>query len=72
MPTRLQTLLAEAQSLPEAEQDHLADLIDSFLADQEGADLLAPDELAHLDRVAAEPFGEADPARLEALFARRG
>ncbi len=76
MPTRLQTLLSEAETLPESEQDDLADLIESFLADHDGGHdggaMFTPEELARLDRIAAEPFVEADPARLAALFARRG
>lgn len=71
MTPRLQTLLAEAASLPEDEQDALADKVEAFLAIRDEAATFTPEEMAHVDRIAAEPFVEADPEELAALFGRR-
>lgn len=71
MNARLSYLLAEAEArLLEAEQDDLADLVASYL-DSHGAAPFTAEELAHLDRLVAEPFVEADPAEVAAIFARR-
>ena len=71
MTPRLQTLLAEAEALPEPEQDALADLLEDFLSAQAEEATFTPEELAHMDRIAAEPFVEADPREVEALFGPR-
>jgi hypothetical protein len=72
MNARLHHLLAEAESLPEAEQDLLADLVESFMASHAGSDLFTPEELEHIRRLESEPFVEADPDEVAAFFARRG
>ena len=71
MTPRLQTLLTEAQSLPDDEQDALADVVEDFLAGHADDATFTPEELAHIDRISAEPFVEADPREVEALFGRR-
>lgn len=72
MNQRLQTLLAEAEVLPVAEQERLADLVESFVATHAAADLFTPEELDDLERLAAEPFERADPAEVAALLVRYG
>ncbi len=71
MNARLQHLLAEAETLPEAEQDDLADLVESFLAHHSDEAVFTPEELEHIARIEAEPFVEADPKEIAAIFARR-
>jgi hypothetical protein len=72
MNVRLQSLLAEAESLPEDDQDDLVELVETFLAARNEAATFTPEELEHIRRIEAEPFVEADPAEVAAFFARRG
>jgi hypothetical protein len=71
--SRLQTLIAEAEAmLPEAEQAHLAEIVESFLAARDGSDLVSPEELEELLRIEAEPDDVATPEEVAAVFRRRG
>lgn len=72
MNARLQTLLAEAEALPEPEQDLLADVIEDFLADPADAAILSAEESAEIDHMLSKPLELADPAEVEAVFARHG
>lgn len=69
MNQRLLDLFAEARALPSADQDDLANLLSAFVASR--AATFTAEELAHIDRFAAEPFVEADRAEIESLFGRR-
>ena len=73
MNARLKPLLAAAESrLAPADQDALADLLEAFLADRDDDPAFTDEERAHLQQIAAEPFVEADPAQIAALFNRIG
>lgn len=73
MNARLKTLLESAETrLAPAEQSALADLLEAFVANRDSAADFSRAELDHLRQVDAEPFVEADPVALAALFARRG
>jgi hypothetical protein len=69
MNARLHTLLtdAEARLAPE-DQDALADLIEAFVENRDDDPHFTAEELAHIRRLDAEPFVEADPVRVAALF----
>lgn len=70
MNVRLQTLLAEAETqLSEEEKEGLADVIADYLADS-GEPFFTPEEIEEIDRLESEPLELADPAEVEALFAR--
>ena len=73
MNARLKPLLAAAETrLAPADQDDLADLLEAFLADRDDDPAFTADERAHLRRSGTEPFVEADPAHIAALFNRIG
>lgn len=72
MNARLQTLIAEAESLPEPEQDLLADMIADFLMEPEEAAKLSLKELAEVDAMLAKPLELADPTEVTEVFARYG
>lgn len=73
MNTHLKDSIRIAErTLPDEGQEQLAAIIDLFTANFErspDADFSA-DELAHLTAAAGEPFAEADPAAVAALFAK--
>lgn len=73
MNVRLRTLLEEAETrLSEAGQRRLAEIVEAFVATHEGEEDFTQTERAHLASIDREPFREADPAEVAALFARRG
>ena len=72
MNARLHTLLTEAEAqLSPADQDWLAELLEAFMANHSPASYFTPEELAHLQRLDAEPFIPASDEDMKALFARR-
>lgn len=75
MNTRLKDSIEAAErSLPSDGQEQLAALIDLFTVNFErapGADF-STEELRHLKDVADEPFVEADPKAIAALFRKHG
>jgi hypothetical protein len=72
MNARLHSLLTDAESrLAPEEQDVLADMLEAFLTNREKDPALSADEVAHLKRIAGEPF-EAAPAEDVAAYFRHG
>lgn len=71
MNARLQTLFTDAESLLDPEsQEELADMLEAFLSNRTEDPGLTPEELTHVKRLEQEPFVEADPDRVAALFRR--
>lgn len=71
MNVRFRSLLARAEALPDDQQEGLADLMELFMAGEDG-DLVSPEELEELKRIEAEPDDLADPAEVAAVLGRRG
>lgn len=70
MNARLQAVVAEAEAqLSEEDKEGLAEVIADYLADS-AEPLFTPEELEHVRRIEAEPVVLADPAEVEAFFAR--
>ena len=75
MNTRLKESLETAESiLPQDGQDKLALVVDMFTANygQNAQDNFSQEELGEIEQMAHEPFIEADPEKVKALFARHG
>lgn len=72
MNARLQDLIVEAGARlgPEA-QERLVEVLESFVATWAEPPDFTPDEMDHLRALDREPFVAADPAEVEAIFARR-
>ena len=71
MMTKLDQAIASARSVPEENPDMLADAIAALSATY-GAPAISAEHQAEIARRFAEPFVEADPAEVDALFARHG
>ena len=72
MNQRLHSLLAEAEAqLAPEDQEDLAEILEQFVANRTAAMTFTPEEMAHLELIASEPFVAADPAEVAAFFARR-
>lgn len=73
MNARLHRLIVEAEAkLGPAEQERLAEIVETFVATWTEEPGFTPEELARLREVDAEPFEAADPAEVEAFFRQRG
>ncbi len=71
MTAQLRKAMAEAEArLDPVAQDELAHVIESFTLNRTAELELTEAEWELLRRVDAEPFEPADPAEVEALFAR--
>jgi len=66
------SLQSAQQSLPEAGQEALAQMIEAFILnwDRDPKADFSATELAEIRQLDAEPFVEADPAEVSAFFAR--
>ena len=72
MNVRLKTLLSEAEArLDPAAQDRLGDVVEAFVSTWAEADPFTSEELAHLERIAAEPFEPAAADEVASLLGRR-
>ncbi len=75
MNQRLKESLETAESiLPQDGQDELAIVVDMFTANygQNAQDNFSQEELAEIEKMVQEPFIEADPEKVKALFAKHG
>ncbi len=71
MNARLKNLLSEAEArLDPVAQDHLGDMVEAFVSTWNGPADFTDEELAHLAKVAAEPFDPAPPEDVAAFFGR--
>lgn len=71
MTIDLGRLAIDAQARLDADaQAQLAEIIEAFVVNHTAEPDFTPEEMKHLRRVGEEPFEPADPAEVEALFAR--
>ena len=69
---RLRAALSQAETLPPADRERLADLIEETLAAWADPAPFTAEEMAHLRELDAEPFTPADPGEVAAFFAAHG
>ena len=75
MTVKLDHILDQARTVLSAtDQDRLADVIAAYVATRSADpnDLLGDGQRAELARRHGAPFGPADPAEVEAFFAKHG
>ena len=71
MNDRLRQSLVEAEAVLSLEaQDRLSEIVEAYIANHgvDPASIVTPEELEEIQRIAAEPFVPADPARVKAFF----
>jgi hypothetical protein len=72
MTDRLRAALLDAERLPPADRERLADLIEETMAAWANPAPFTAQEMAHLRELDAEPFTPADPGAVAAFFAAHG
>jgi hypothetical protein len=73
MNARLRQSVIQAEAaLPADAQEQLAEIVEAFTANHGLTPelIFTPEELEHIERIAAEPFEPADPAEVKAFFER--
>ena len=65
---------AARRTLGEHAQEELAAIVEDYVSHQslEPAEILAPEQMAELERRMARPFEAADPERVRAIFSKHG